>query len=149
MAGHSFGGYLCGNYSLTHHKHIKKLLLLSPVGYSPGILGGKEMTEEQLRAVQEGVFDDHPAWFTHLARFVWSQKMSPFDISRFGGRKTAYFFLRGYVERDWMPSGTVKPEHAEDLLDYMHQIFQRDGTTEYAPTMTFNHQLDAYHPLGV
>jgi pimeloyl-ACP methyl ester carboxylesterase len=32
LIGHSFGGYIAGNYALKHHAHIKKLLLLSPVG---------------------------------------------------------------------------------------------------------------------
>ena len=32
LAGHSFGGYLVGNYALKYHKHIRKLILLSPVG---------------------------------------------------------------------------------------------------------------------
>lgn len=32
LAGHSYGGYLVGNYASKYHKHIKKLLLLSPLG---------------------------------------------------------------------------------------------------------------------
>lgn len=32
LAGHSFGGYICGHYALKYHKHIKKLLMLSPAG---------------------------------------------------------------------------------------------------------------------
>ena len=37
LAAHSFGGYICGHYALKHHQHIKKLLLLSPIGcnYDP------------------------------------------------------------------------------------------------------------------
>ncbi len=32
LAGHSFGGYLAGNYLLKYHSHIKKLVLISPIG---------------------------------------------------------------------------------------------------------------------
>ena len=32
MAGHSFGGYIVGNYALKYHTHIKKLIMISPVG---------------------------------------------------------------------------------------------------------------------
>lgn len=32
LSGHSFGGYLSGNWALRHPKHFKKLILLSPVG---------------------------------------------------------------------------------------------------------------------
>ena len=33
LAGHSFGGYLCGNYAVKYNQHIKKLILVSPVGF--------------------------------------------------------------------------------------------------------------------
>ena len=32
LAAHSYGGYIMGNYACAYHKHIKKLLLLSPIG---------------------------------------------------------------------------------------------------------------------
>ena len=32
LVGHSFGGYVVGNYALKHHDKIKKLILLSPLG---------------------------------------------------------------------------------------------------------------------
>jgi pimeloyl-ACP methyl ester carboxylesterase len=32
LAGHSFGGYLMGTYAALHPLHIKKLILLSPLG---------------------------------------------------------------------------------------------------------------------
>lgn len=32
LAGHSFGGYICGHYALKYSHNIKKLLMLSPVG---------------------------------------------------------------------------------------------------------------------
>ena len=32
LVGHSFGGYMMGNYANQYYKHIKKLILVSPVG---------------------------------------------------------------------------------------------------------------------
>ena len=32
LVGHSFGGYVAGNYALKYDKHIIKLILLSPLG---------------------------------------------------------------------------------------------------------------------
>ena len=32
LAGHSFGGYMVGNYATQYHQYIKKLILISPVG---------------------------------------------------------------------------------------------------------------------
>ena len=32
MAGHSFGGYMAATYSAKFHKHVNRLILISPVG---------------------------------------------------------------------------------------------------------------------
>lgn len=32
LAGHSFGGYIAGNYASKHPEHIIKLLMFSPAG---------------------------------------------------------------------------------------------------------------------
>jgi pimeloyl-ACP methyl ester carboxylesterase len=32
LAGHSFGGYIAGNYAVKYPQYIKKLLLISPIG---------------------------------------------------------------------------------------------------------------------
>jgi len=32
LVGHSYGGYLTGTYSSMYPQHIKKLILLSPLG---------------------------------------------------------------------------------------------------------------------
>ena len=55
----------------------------------------------------------------------------------------------GFVEREWIASGAVKPENHQEVADYMYQIFARDGTTEYAPMMNFTMSLNAHVSLGV
>ena len=32
LMGHSFGAYLASHYTVKYHQHVKKLLLLSPLG---------------------------------------------------------------------------------------------------------------------
>ena len=32
LTAHSYGGYMSGHYAVKYHQHIKKLLLLSPIG---------------------------------------------------------------------------------------------------------------------
>ena len=34
LAGHSFGGYVSGLYTIKHPQNVKKLLMLSPLGVS-------------------------------------------------------------------------------------------------------------------
>ena len=34
LAGHSFGGYISGMYACRYYYHVKKLILLSPLGIS-------------------------------------------------------------------------------------------------------------------
>ena len=35
LAGHGMGGYIAGNYAMKYQKHVRKLLLLSPMGIRP------------------------------------------------------------------------------------------------------------------
>lgn len=32
LLGHSFSGYIAGNYALAYPQHVKKLILISPIG---------------------------------------------------------------------------------------------------------------------
>ena len=51
LAGHSYGGYLVGNYASKYPERIKKLLLLSPLGVNskidPKDVGFKKMTKSK------------------------------------------------------------------------------------------------------
>ena len=64
MAGHSFGGYIVGNYALKYHMNIKKLILLSPVGLrQPNLQQTYEELDKENNLNDE---DTHPAWFALL-----------------------------------------------------------------------------------
>lgn len=47
-----------------------------------------------------------------------------------------------------MPSGAVKPDHLDGVVDYLHQIYMREGTSEYAPMVNFTITLQAHIALG-
>jgi pimeloyl-ACP methyl ester carboxylesterase len=49
LAGHSFGGYICGHYACKYPQHIKKLLMLSPAG----LKGVPENYEESFKKSKE------------------------------------------------------------------------------------------------
>jgi alpha-beta hydrolase superfamily lysophospholipase len=34
LVGHSFGGYIAGNYAVRYEKYLSKLILLSPCGFA-------------------------------------------------------------------------------------------------------------------
>lgn len=48
-----------------------------------------------------------------------------------------------------MTSGAVKHDMLTSVVDYMLQIFMREGTTEYAPMVNFTITLQAHIALGV
>ena len=61
-------------------------------------------------------------WFKKMAKVTWQNQVSPFGALRFLGKRQFYELMGGYVERKWMPSGNIKEEHKERLIDYLYQI---------------------------
>lgn len=82
LAGHSFGGYIVGNYALKYYKHIEKLQLISPIGIRVPPENENWEHRHQNRA-QSG---EGPAtWVRPLVKIVWLKKLSPFGVGRFLG----------------------------------------------------------------
>ena len=106
-------------YTLAHPEHVKKLLALSPIGYSAAIHHGAERGEEELAAKYKGL-DAHPTWFVEAGKIVWRNKVSPFSVARLLGQRNACDIFRGYVERKWCVSHTVKPEMVGTVCDYLY-----------------------------
>lgn len=48
LCGHSFGGYIAGNYALKYQKNIRKLIMLSPIGVRPGDESEIDFSEDDL-----------------------------------------------------------------------------------------------------
>ena len=69
LSGHSFGGYIAGCYALKYQQNLKKLLLLSPIGYKPKA-PQEEISEEDLDK-KFRILKTHPWWFIEMMRFSW------------------------------------------------------------------------------
>lgn len=144
LTGHSFGGYVVGNYAVKYHQYIKKLLLLSPIGV-------RELTPEEIKAGSadwENRFKGRkgpPKWARMIAKAGWGKKVSPFGLARFAGKKTALKYISRYVENR---QKVETDNQREAVTNYMYQIFMRPGTTEYALMILFNLGLLAHLPLG-
>ncbi|TNV79164.1 hypothetical protein FGO68_gene16455 [Halteria grandinella] len=134
LAGHSFGGYISGQYALQYHQHIKKLLLLSPAGVMK-----KPDDFDASRLRRRGML------FKLVTR-AWEKKWSPFGLMRKSGSWIGRSLIKSYLNRR-MNIAIVNEEERNLLLDYMQQIFMREGSTEYAIFICFQLGLYAHHPL--
>ena len=98
LSAHSFGGYLMGNYAAGYHKHIKKLLLVSPIGI---IVRPKEY--DAIKAVKErfsnGNSKGPPSWALSAFGIAWKRKISVFGIARTVGRKQTLKRMDAFVAR--------------------------------------------------
>jgi cardiolipin-specific phospholipase len=136
LAGHSFGGYICGHYALRYPHHIKKLLMLSPAGVMTKPANFDEQAERR-----RGIF-------FKLVTTAWEKKWSPFGILRKSGSWIGRSLIKKYVNRRMGASLADDAERAT-LLEYFHQTFLREGSTEYAIFICFQLGLYAHHPLEV
>lgn len=96
LAGHSFGGYLAGNYASKYHQHIRKLLLLSPIGFKFAPGPGEPTVEEKMKDYKG---KKPPRFVRALAKYSWNKKISPFATARVLGKKISKKFVKGFVER--------------------------------------------------
>ena len=75
---------------------------------------------------------------------VWKCKCSPFAIMRCCGRCCANTLMKGYIKNRF---ATVPPAEMEDYKVYLQQSLMKSASTEYAIFLSFNHLLQAFHPL--
>lgn len=94
LAGHSFGGYVCGLYASKYHRYVKKLLMLSAAGISK-----KPEDFDIMRELEKFPKKKRPPKFMiNLFPKVWNKRCSPFGIMRAGGRVMVPLMLRGYAK---------------------------------------------------
>lgn len=83
--------------------------------------------------------------FAKLVKTAWKNKWSPFGVLRKSGSVIADSLIKKFISRRMEDSLT--PDEQKDMLDYMHQIFMREGSTEYAIFICFEVWLWAVNPL--
>lgn len=142
LAAHSFGGYIAGNYALKHHQHIKKLILLSPVGIKP-VFPDEPPLDPYKRF--EGKVNGPPQFTKKLGKWFWDKKISPMQPARMIWKK---------LSRKMIEHGVMKRQNCDNeqqatwIANYIFHIFMRKGTSEHALMVNFNFSLQPHLPLG-
>lgn len=86
-----------------------------------------------------------PGWVKKIATSAWKNKWSPFGLMRKSGSWVGKKMTNFYISRRL--ANVLTEEEREHLLVYMHQVFMRDGSTEYAIFICFELGMYAVHPL--
>ena len=93
LTAHSFGGYMSGNYAVRYPQHIKKLLLLSPVGIKVKAEGEPELDPMKRFEGKVGP----PRWVKNIGKVYWNKKISPFEPGRKLGKNLTLTMMKKYV----------------------------------------------------
>lgn len=106
MAGHSYGGYIVGLYARKYGRHIKKVLLLSPIGIT-------FFTKEQLQqdySIPANMHRNDNAYsairlkincmvLKMFANFAFWLHLTPFSLGRMFGKSVAIKLIDDYIDR--------------------------------------------------
>lgn len=85
-----------------------------------------------------------PKFVKSIANSAWKNKWSPFGAMRKSGSLIGRKMVKSYMKRRM---ADLPEEEFNTMLDYMHQIFMRDGSTEYAIFICFTMGMWAINPL--
>lgn len=116
LAGHSLGGFLAGKYALKYPKHLKGLVLISPVG-----IPHPPPKEQQVSA-------SNIDWRIRMVKYLWDMNFTPQSIVRIAGSrgpelvKTA---IDRRFARQW------EATELKVLSDYLYQITALPASGEY------------------
>lgn len=111
LAGHSFGGYICGHYAYHYPQNIKKLLMLSPAGVVD-VPPDFDITKLKFKNGKKP-----PKIAKALGTKIWKQKWSPFGVMRKSGARLGKKIIKSYLNRRM---GDLPKEEFDIMLDYMH-----------------------------
>lgn len=147
MMGHSFGAYVVGNYCVKYHKHVKKLLLLSPLGIrvTPAASedGLSERDAQTISEMENPAGTGFPLRLQVMLKIVWKQRISPFSVCRVCGEGFMKKIIAEYLEP------RIEGDYEKHIIGaYTYQIFMKPGESEYALLINFDEQLRPFLPLG-
>ena len=92
IAAHSYGAYLFGSYAAMNPQHVRKLILLSP-------LGVKDKPENfSLNKIRWRRGRGPPYWAVAFGKLLWG-KVSPFAFFQVGSEARVRKTLSRYVTR--------------------------------------------------
>ena len=147
LAGHSFGGYIVGNYALKHKERVKRLLLISPVGIRVKPQGEDDWERflKKSNDVQKEGGSPPPVYVKLMVKAMWNSKVSPFSIARLVGQKQTRKLIWDYIERRQKMDD---PGQKEVVADYMYHLLMKRSTSEASLMVMFSQGLQALLPLG-
>ena len=153
LVGHSLGGYVSTVYALRYPQHVKKLILVSPIGFprNPTITTQESLNNDLSQAEHQDrvhEFSDAPETKTrkfakNLVNFLWDRNYSPFDILR----KTYFFaplLVSSYSLRRF---SSLSPDLQRDLYHYIYAISVQKASSEYSITHLLSFGAYARMPL--
>jgi pimeloyl-ACP methyl ester carboxylesterase len=93
LAAHSFGGYLMGTYASQYPEHIKKLLLLSPLG----IKGRPENFNLKRMIYPEGY--GPPNWVKGFSQALWGKIVPGAIVRKIGPERAVRHGISKYLNK--------------------------------------------------
>lgn len=129
--GHSFGGYILGNYALRYPQYVEKILFVSPIGFRIREEGEDdwERFEAKSKEVKEAG-GDPPSLRTKIwVKLQWSSKTSPFSLCKVVGKQQTKVLIEDYMlRRQKQINDTAKTL----MEDFIYQLIMRPDTSECA-----------------
>eukprot|EP01039_Chlorochromonas_danica_P006905 gene6905-7630_t len=119
LAGHSLGGFLSAKYALKYPKHIKGLVLISPVGVT-----NPPPVEQH---AEPGQLD----WRMRLIKNLWEMNFTPQSVVRIAGSHGPKL-VKNAISIDGRFSKQFQSEELQVLSDYFYHITALPGSGEYA-----------------
>lgn len=130
VVAHSFGGYICGNYALTHPEKLDKLMMVSPFGLPDAPKRPRTRTSY--------------SWLVDIGKELWERDINPIQVFRalgpLGVNSLQYFVSRRF--------GRLDEEERKLIAEYLHHLWAEDGSSEAALTTLFQTNGYARDPLG-
>lgn len=139
LVGHSFGGYMCGQYALQYPKHIRKLLLLSPVGVKKTV----PFDYHSNQVYPKG--QELPMLFKYMFKLPDSLNINDKTILRELPEKTSWKLLESQVKKAFEKASK---EEVEAFTEFTFQFYLQPGDTEFSPKVLFDSGVHAYYPLS-
>lgn len=135
LAGHSFGGYIAGCYTLKYRQHVEKLLFLSAVGI-PSQPSNYDFVKELKGNWGERLREKSIMWF-------WVRNITPLHIFRLMG-PLGHKFMQGMFGHR---INGITVEETDMIMRYLEQISSLPGSGEYGLAMVINPGSWAKNPL--
>lgn len=96
LVGHSFGGFISGHFAIRNSQHIKKLILISPLGLrvTPDDETEKRRFETVYKKCEEvGIKPPSPSFALYM-KTAWAHRISPMAVLRTLGKRQAVMLIQ-------------------------------------------------------